>query len=104
MDDLTKADKIEHYVEMIQALTDGFDLATDKYVDDLALVALNGGYATTGTLEEIRLGKLAKDFRAMADSLDGIRNKLIANSPSSLSILREREEGEREPEPRRTQC
>lgn len=73
--------------EQVHNTVDSFARGHLQYpIDRLKRIALSGTFITPETLEAIWLKNDAAVLRAMADELDGIRAKLIANE-KLLTIL-----------------
>ena len=79
-----KSDRIEHLSHMIASnvyLCYGTNMDADYgYLEKLKKIATEGGFAEKGTLEEMQLGKAAKELRKLAHEIEMIRELLIINS------------------------
>ena len=87
---MTKSDQISHLCHMIRNnvyhahdcnMNDQFG-----YVTQLQAVAAAGGFATEGTMEIMGLDKTVVELLDLAEQIQGVRNKLIANSQLNTAI------------------
>ena len=79
-----KSDQIEHLSHMIAAnvyLCYGTNMdAGYGHLEKLKKVAAEGGFAEKNTLEEMQLGKAARELRKLAQEIENTREQLIQNS------------------------